>query len=336
MNKFMLNLHTTIDQLETFADHPSAFLATNEETQIFTSEKVPGLIAYQKSGRRYIVMVAGISSRGENKSILLADFVRWAKSQQRYVIAIQMLRDDAIELAKQGFTVNQVGSSFCLELKNFSLAGKRFMKLRNKISQARRSGVKILEFGKDIAFTSDIASQIRQIDDMWLKSKGNHSYAFLIGEVGDLRRFDCSVKRLFLAVYESRIIAYILYTPSYGNYQGWMHDLTRRLPTAPAGIMELLNISAIDAFRSECVSHLNFGFTPFANLNPELELPGHSLLASKILTFMGSRNLLYPVHTQTQYKLKWEPRIVLPEYIAFHPGFSLMGLWNVLRLTKAV
>jgi hypothetical protein len=42
---------------------------------------------------------------------------------------------------------------------------------------------------------------------------------------------------------------------------------------------------------------------------------------------------MHPTQTQLQYKLKWAPEVIRPEYIAFQDGFSLSGLWSFLRLT---
>ncbi|MDJ0677154.1 MAG: DUF2156 domain-containing protein [Calothrix sp. MO_167.B42] len=327
-----------VDVLKKCANHPSAFLATNQGTQHFLSNKVPGLIAYRLAGRNHVIIAAGVSAKTEHKDTLIEDFLAWVKKKRKKIIAVQMLRDDANILARHNFTVNQIGSSYSLALNGFKIAGTPFMKLRNKISRARRAGVEIKQLGKDLSFTPELESQLKKIDTQWLKQKHAKELAFLIGELGDLNNMDMSVKRLFVGFKEGDPVAYILYTASFGAYQGWMHDLTRRLPDAPTGVMELININAIESFMAEKAQYLNFGFTPLVGLSSEFEIPRvNSRLAQKIFLFLSKHGrFIYPADSQLQYKLKWSPNIVLPEYIAFQDGFSLEGLWNFLKLTQAL
>lgn len=323
--------------LQDCADHPSAFLATNQDTQQFISDNVPGMVAYRSAGK-HLVIAAGLSVKEQHKDILVEDFVSWSRQQKKKVIAIQMLRDDAEVLARHGFTVNQIGTSYSLSLDKFKISGSRFMKLRNKISRAKRADVEVKELGKDVAFSPTLESQLQEIDQQWLVQKHAKELAFLIGEVGDLANIDQSVKRLFVAFKNDEPVAYILYTVSFGAYEGWMHDLTRRLPDAPTGVMELINLTAIETFIEEKAQHINFGFTPLVGLDSEIEISGaYSRPAQKILVFLAKHgSSIYPAGSQLQYKLKWAPNIILPEYIAFQGGFSLRGLWDVLKLTQAL
>src|SRR6187551_3528591 len=81
--------------LERHADHPSAFLATNEQTLHFGTPDVDGLIAYRLAGRGHVVMAAGLHAPADQKALLLDRFLAWARDQARTVIGVQFLRDDA-------------------------------------------------------------------------------------------------------------------------------------------------------------------------------------------------------------------------------------------------
>jgi len=148
---------------------------------------------------------------------------------------------------------------------------------------------------------------------------------------------DRSVKRMFIAVQGGKPVAYILYTASFGQYAGWMHDLTRRVPEAPTGVMESINACAIETFKAEGAVMLNFGFTPLTSLAEEHELPhaSHPVTAWLFKKLARHGNAIYPAQDQLQYKLKWAPDIVLPEYIAFERGATPGSLWQFLRLTGA-
>lgn len=333
-----LNRLSILDMLRSNANHPSAFLATNHDTQHFVSERVPGLIAYRPAGKKHVVMAAGLCAQNEHKEELVREFLSWNKMKGRKAIAIQMLRNDAEVLARQGFTVNQIGTSYSLSLNDFKIAGTPFVKLRNKISRAKRAGVRVKQLGKDLLYTPELEVKLKHIDSLWIKQKHAKELDFLIGEIGDFNNIDNSVKRLFVAFYEDEPVAYIFYTACFGKYQGWMHDLTRRLPDAPTGVMELINLTAIESFIGENSKHLNFGFTPLVDLSSDLEIPdASSSMAQKVFLFLSKHgSFIYPADSQLQYKLKWKPNIILPEYIAFQNGFSLLGLWDFLKLTRAL
>lgn len=335
-----LTASEVIDVLRRHANHPSAFLATNQETKHFSAPDVEGIIAYRCAGRRHVVMVSGVIAAPEQRAVLLDRFLAWAKKEGRKVIAVQVMREDAELLGKRGFRVNQIGASYSVSLENFRLAGTRFLKLRNKIAKAKRSEIEVLEIGAGLEPSEEIQQEIASIDASWLQSKGSHvkELTFLVGEVGPLQSLDRSVKRLFTARMQGKIIGYILYTASFGAYRGWMHDLSRRLQDAPPGVMELINATAIECFRKENAAMLNFGFTPLTSLEPRFDLaPYSSPIARWVFQKLAKYgSFIYPAATQLQYKLKWAPNIIEPEYIAFQDKFTLVGLWHFLRLTRAI
>lgn len=324
--------------LASYAQHPSAWLAMNRETQRFFAPGIDGMLAFRPAGKRHLALVAGIHAPVAQRGALLDRFLAWAGSQHRRVFAVQMLGDDAELFAARGFLVNQIGASYGVTLSSFKLSGGRFIKLRNKISRAHRSGVEVAELNRDLVAGSDIAQSLDEIDKQWLKAKRAKELQFLIGEVGDVRSLDAGTHRVFVATLEGRVVAYILYTVSFGRYAGWMHDLTRRLPDAPAGVMEAINAFAIARFKAEGAGMLNLGFTPLTSLAQEYELPNasHPVTAWVFRKLARHGQAIYPAQDQLQYKLKWAPDVALPEYVAFERGATPGSLWQFLRLTGAV
>ena len=73
--------------------------------------------------------------------MLLAGFLDFARVQRRKVVTVQLMWQDAELYATYGFTVNQLGADYARELSAFSLRGKTYVQLRNKVSRARRAGV---------------------------------------------------------------------------------------------------------------------------------------------------------------------------------------------------
>lgn len=329
-----------LDALQRHATHPSSYLATNRETLHFIRDGIDGFIAYRPAGRGYLICVAGVTAPAEQREPLLKSLLEMARGESRRVIAVQLLKEDAELFTRCGFCVNQIGASYAITLDRFKITGTPFIRLRNKISKARRSGVEVFEVGVELPATETLGRDLHSVDDEWLRGKGRFKkeLKFLVGELGDVMQLDRSLRRVFVAMSAGEVLCYILYTRCYGTYGGWMHDLSRRKLAVPPGVMELVNYTAIQRFQQEGVVVLNFGFTPLTGLDNVNEYPAH--YSAKVawvfrkLAVHGAA--IYPAQSQVQYKLKWLPDIVLPEYIAFQEKFSFGGLWQFLRITQAV
>ena len=313
------------------AENPSAFLALNDETCHFTVDGIDGVVAYRLAGRRTIVQFGGVFADPADQALLLAAFLDFAHVRRRKVVAVQLMRHDAELYSTYGFTVNQLGADYARELAGFSLRGKKHMQLRNKISRARRAGVSVVEADVD-----RLGPQLDDIDRVWLRSKGRHvkELKLMVGQRGGPAQ---PSRRLFAALDEAgTVLAYVSFSPVYGTQSGWLHDLSRRRPDAPPGVLELIVVTAIERFTAERASHLHFGFTPFTNLSSEHEVTGASRIAAHILRFLAKHgSAIYPAASQLAYKEKWGLDLMQPEYIAFQVGISLRRLWSLLRVTNA-
>ena len=318
------------------ADNPSAFLALNADTEHFTVPGVDGLVAFRPAGRRTVVQLGGVFAGVEDRAALLAAFRDFAHRQGRRVVAVQLLREDAKLYAASGFTVNQLGADYARALAGFGLAGKKHMQLRNKISRARRAGLRVGEVRVDAASTAPLEDGLADIDARWLRAKGRHvkELAFLVGERGGPA---AALRRVFVATGSAgEPVAYVSFSPAYGHCSGWLHDLSRRLPDAAPGALELIVVSAVERFRAEGAAYLHFGFTPFTSLTAEHEQHGHSRAVARVMRLLASRgSAVYPAADQLAYKQKWGPDLVQPEYVAFEGRVSIRAIWNLLRLTNA-
>lgn len=205
------------------------------------------------------------------------------------------------------------------------------MRLRNKISRATRSGLTVTEVDQAAWHGAMTA-----LDTRWLASKGKHAkpLEFLVGEYGGPLQSD---RRLFAGTIDGELAGYISYAPAYGSRPGWLHDLSRRQPDGPPGVMEAINSAAIDTFRAEGAPWLHFGFTPFTGLSAEHEVAGASRSFRWLVEQLGARGAaVYPAQSQLAYKAKWAPQLVLPEYIAFSGRASLSGFLQVFKAANAL
>jgi len=312
--------------LEESSDNPSAFLALNAGNSHFTVPGLEGVITYREAGRRLVQFGGPV---GDPR--LLTEFTGFAKTRRRKVVAIQVQAHDVPVYERAGFTVNQVGASYAVDLAQFTLRGKKFVRLRNKIARATRSGLGVKEVDQ-----RDWDDRMRALDARWLASKGKHAkeLEFLVGEYGGEHQ---PLRRLFVGTIEGDLAGYVSYSPAYGSRPGWLHDLSRRLPDGPPGVMETINSTAIDTFRSEGAEWLHFGFTPFTGLSDAHATATRSGWFAWLVRQLAARGAaVYPAATQLAYKDKWAPHAVIPEYIAFQGRASLYGFLQVFNAANAL
>ncbi|MFF1268999.1 bifunctional lysylphosphatidylglycerol flippase/synthetase MprF [Streptomyces anulatus] len=316
----------------TQAENPSSFLTLNSGNEVFTSPDTQGVIVYRRAGR-FLVQFGGPFADEDSYEELLRRFVAYAHQRGLRVVGVQLQFKDAGAYARNGFTVNQIGASWAVDLSVFTLRGTRFMQLRNKISRARRNGLRVTEV--DAADASRWQDGLREIDEAWLGTKGDDARAleFLVGQIGGPAQ---KHRRLFLGTIEDRPVGYISYAPVYGSRAGWMHDLSRRVPGGSPGLMEAINAHAIEVFTAEEVAWLHFGFTPFTGLDANLELDGHSPSFRWLMHFLWEHGeQLYPAKSQLAYKEKWAPQLRIPEYVAFDGDASPAAFAHIFRACNA-
>lgn len=310
-------------------NHPSGYFALSPRKDRFTAAEIPGFIAYKEQGK-HLVMMGGVHAPDTHRAQLLDCFLAEAAKRNRRVVVLQLTEEQVALFASRGFTVNQFGSSFALRLSGFTFAGTKRMKLRHKIKRAQQAGLRVVEIGRELPDNESTYQQIYRISDNWLKEKGKKELDFLIGEIGHSGQ---TQRRIFVVVdAQERILGFITYVPVWGEHPGILHDLTRRLPDAPPGIMELCNAFAIRRFIEEGVPYLHFGFTPF--IVDERPRSAESRVLAGIVRLIGKYgSAIYPALDQVRYKQKWAPDIVEREYLAYN-HFSLRTLIDVLRVTQ--
>lgn len=322
-----------LEILSAHGDHSSGFLTMNRGMEYFTASGCEGLVAYRRVGRRDLFQLCGPFAAPADRGRVLGEFLDWAEAQGRRVCAIQLRPCDLDLYAEHGFTLNQVGCSYSIDLEEFSLSGTRFMKVRNKISRARRLGVTVDEV-PDGGDPQDLAA----LDAEWLRDKGRHAseLAFLVGERGGA---GAPLRRILKASLDGRPVAYVTYSPVMGTEApGWLYDLTRRGKAAPPGTIELLFATGIERLREEGQRWLHLGLTPFVGIEDRHRVPAAESRA--IRTFLdqfGRRgSFLYSAETQEAFKLKWAPSVIEPEYLAFRGGPSLGGVFALMRVTRVI
>lgn len=315
-------------------DHPSGWLALSPRNERFTVGDRPGFVAYRARGR-HLVAFGGVHAPPEERAPLLTAFLAHAAAQRRRALFVQVRAEQAPLFQAEGFTLNRFGASYALSVAQHRLSGGARMKLRQKVRRAEKLGLRVLELGRELPRDAEAFRRLAEISAVWLRKKKKKELELMVGELGapeDTRR------RVLVAVEpDGRWAGFISYVPVYGARPGYLHDLTRRLPDAPPGTMELVNHTALERLRAEGVPHLHFGFTPFILPDPDAPEPtGASRFAAWVIRLLARRgSAIYPAEDQVRYKQKWAPDQVESELIAFRP-LSLRAIWDLLLVTRSI
>ena len=328
------NADRRIAELVAWSDDPSAILALNEGTDEFRAPGIPGFIAYRRSGR-WLVQVGGAHAPEDSRATLIERFRVFAHENRCRVLAVQLQQRDARDHAASGYTANQLGASYALPVAEFTLRGKPFVSLRNKISRAQRAGVQV-EFTTASELSSADTAAIEALDAQWLRAKGRFARPLhtLVGELGGPA---ASLRRLVVARQDGELLGYVSLSPVFGSRPGWLHDLSRRRDDAPPGVMELVVSQCLQRCLDEGTPWWHFGFTPFTSLDPAAEIPGASPVVARLVGLLAGHGArVYPAASQLDFKRKWGALHTLPDYLAFDGRPSASGVYRLLKVTNLI
>ena len=323
-----------------YGQHPLSPLLYNQNIRFFFSVGVEdGCLGYFIH-KKVFFAVGGLLCAAEKKTALLDEWLDWVNRQGGISVFLHASPEDYHLIADRGYYVNQIGTGYSIDLRDYSLSGKRFQQLRNKVNKSRKAGVTVRMINSRDDFHS-VLPQLEEINREWLEEKNTKLLKYLVTDFTGIL-IPSQRYRLLVAERHDQVLAYIVYSRVLSGRPGWFHDLSRKRSQTPSGVMQAINVTALDIIeqsKSENEHWLHFGFTPLADILDTDYTMGkqQSLVFSAVVKTLARYNgVVYPASTQRQYKMSWRPQSIEPEYFAYPKGKALRALWGLLRATNSL
>lgn len=223
----------------------------------------------------------------------------------------QTTPDNLTIYAKAGLQAVKVGEDAQIALADFSLAGKKYVKLRNDLRRIEKAGVVLEIYGPDIPVPASCVAEMAAISAGWRKAHRASEGWFAMGGFDPLSTLFAE-SRYFVArdTTTHQMLAFASFVPAFGR--GWTLDLMRRQAEALHGVMDFLIVSAATLFASEGAKLLSLGLSPLAGADDAAETPATSAVRRFLYTRLSRAYNFQGLHTfKGKFATYWEPRYLV-------------------------
>jgi phosphatidylglycerol lysyltransferase len=218
-----------------------------------------------------------------------------------------------------GFKELKIGDAAIVDLTEFTLAGKRMKKLRNKLKQLEKSGMRIIRYGPPLP--ERVLWQAQEVSDEWLRLPGRQERGFSLG------RFEPNYIRatpLFTVTdKDGRMLAFANIIPSYRQGEATI-DLMRHRADAPNGTMDYLFVQLFLYNREQGFTRFSLGLAPMAGFQEKEEA---SPAEKAVHFFFQHLNFLFSFigirHYKAKFASSWEPRYMIYRRVLDLPKLAI-------------
>ena len=291
-----------------YGQNPASYLTLSDDKQLFFGRGVDGVIAYGIVGDTVVVFGDPVCAPADFV-LLLAQFHTFCEEVASGCIFTSTTGLFLEQYRAFGYGTTKCGEEAFFDLTSYDMSGSAAMKARQKVRHARRAGVTVSEYRPTEHRDHALEAAIAAVSSAWVTGKKSRELRF---SVGDNALADPADRRYFIARdAEGRVCAYNVFLP-YASGKGWLVDVTRRLPSAPNGVTELLVWEGFQTFRSEGALYGSMGLAPLANL---LDEAGEGSSDEKLLNQFYERfNRFYGFKDLYAAKKKYGPTEWRPGY----------------------
>jgi len=277
-------------------------------------------VAYRVVGRQALALgdPFGDPAAAPEAIASFADLCRW---QGWKPVWYQTTGANLENYRRAGLQVVKVGEDAQISLADFSMAGKKYVKLRNDLRRIEKAGVVLETYGPDAPPTADCTAEMNAISQGWRKAHNANEGWFAMGGFDPSSRLFAE-SRYFVArdTGTGRMLAFTSFVPIFGAgvVQGWTLDLMRRQADALHGVMDFLIVSAASQFAAEGAQTLSLGLSPLAGDDDPTEAAATSFIRRFLYTRLNRAYNFQGLHMfKAKFATHWEPRyLVYPGRLA--------------------
>ena len=217
--------------------------------------------------------------------------------------------------ADAGLKAVKVGEDAQIALGDFSLAGKKYVKLRNDLRRIEKAGVVLEAYGPEAPPPAPSIAEMEAISAGWRKAHHANEGWFAMGGFDPQSRLFAE-SRYFVArdTNTHQMLAFASFVPAFGPgaFAGWTLDLMRRQAETLHGVMDFLIVSAATQFASEGAETLSLGMSPLAGEDDAAESAATSSVRRFLYTRLNSAYNFQGLHAfKGKFATHWEPRYLL-------------------------
>lgn len=267
-------------------------------------------IAYRVQGRQALALGDPFGDPAATPAAIAA-YLKMCRRQGWKPVWYQTTPDHLDFYAKTGLQAVKVGEDAQVALSDFSLAGKKYVKLRNDLRRIEKAGVVLEAYGPDAPPPASCIAEMDAISAGWREAHHANEGWFAMGGFDPNSRLFAE-SRYFVArdTNTNQMLAFASFVPAFR--QGWTLDLMRRQAETLHGVMDFLIVSAATQFASEGAQRLSLGLSPLAGADDAAESAATSSVRRFLYTRLNSAYNFQGLHAfKDKFATRWEPRYLL-------------------------
>jgi phosphatidylglycerol lysyltransferase len=278
-------------------------------------------VAYRVVGRQALALGDPF---GDPKAApeAIAGFLELCRRQGWKPVFYQTTPEHLKTYRQSGLNTVKVGEDAQIALADFSLVGKRYVKLRNDLRRIEKAGVVLETYGPDAPPSRECIAEMDAISRGWRKAHRANEGWFAMGGFDPQSQLFAE-SRYFVARDSAtgRMLAFTSFVPIFGagEVTGWTLDLMRRQANALHGVMDFLIVSAASQFATESAHTVSLGLSPLAGADDPAEAAATSHIRRFLYTRLNRAYNFQGLHTfKGKFATHWEPR-----YLAYSGRMAL-------------
>ncbi len=206
-----------------------------------------------------------------------------------------------------GLLLLKVGEDAVIDLREWTLSGKKKQDLRTALNKGKRLGWSFAMYD-DVVPNERVREEIRRISAEWLAGRSELAFS-----MGGTHIEGHPEERLSAALdADGNVLGFLTWAPVYAR-RGWNLDFMRRRLDAPHGLMEYLITRSLLRFQENGYEMASLGMAPLANINDgQNDFP---MLAKSLSLVYEKMSSVYAYKSLQMFKAKflpaWEDRYMV-------------------------